>query len=125
MIYAPRAIRHFSLAAAEARARRTGDAARAAPRMRPLEAQPRPALPAQPPRATRRFALRLWLPLTPLFLILAPFALLLAPLGYFAPRPYGDRPFATVLGLGALLLSLGGTVVDVDAPDARISIRIF
>jgi hypothetical protein len=68
---------------------------------------------------------RLWLPMTLIFLLLAPFALLLAPLIYLAPRPYGDRPLATVLGVGQVLLSLGGTVVDVDTPEALVRIRIF
>jgi len=30
-----------------------------------------------------------------------------------------------VVGLGAMLLSLGGTVVDVDTPEALVRIRIF
>ncbi|MGZ3315519.1 MAG: hypothetical protein ACXU8Q_15225, partial [Caulobacteraceae bacterium] len=64
----------------------------------------------------RRVVVRLWLPLTLIFLLLAPFALLLSPLLYWAPRGYRERPFATVLGVGALLLSLGGTVVEVDTP---------
>jgi len=73
----------------------------------------------------RRVVVRLWLPMTPIFLILAPFAILLAPLLYGVPRPYCERPFATVFGVGALLLSLGGAVVDVDTPEALVRIRIF
>jgi hypothetical protein len=88
----------------------------------PMSEQP-PAW-VEPPRRART-VVRLWLPMTLLFLLLAPFAILLAPLIYFAPRPYGDRPFATVMGVGALLLSLGGTVVDVDTPEALVRIRIF
>jgi hypothetical protein len=115
----PRAVSHFGLAALEARAARTRRAVkRMAPPMSPLA-------PAQLQPPTRRVVVRLWLPLTPIFLLLAPFALLLAPLGYFAPRPYGERPFAAVLGVGALLLSLGGTVLDVDTRDAFVRIRIF
>jgi hypothetical protein len=116
----PRAVSHFGLAAMEARAARTRRVvAPAAP------AQPPARLAPQPQIQPRRVVVRLWLPLTPLFLLLAPFPLLFAPLGYFAPRPYGERPFAAVLGVGALLLSLGGTVVDVDTPQALIRIRIF
>jgi hypothetical protein len=111
---APRAMRHFGLAAMEARAVETKRVIQGSPAPRVVEAMP-----------PRRTVVRLWLPLTPLFLLLAPFALLLAPLIYFAPPPYGLRPFATVLGIGALLLSLGGTVVDVDTPDALVRIRIF
>ncbi len=83
----------------------------------------RPPAWVEPPR--RRVVVRLWLPLTLVFLILSPFAILLSPLIWLAPRPYGDRPFATVMGLGALLLSLGGTVVEVDTPEALIRIRVF
>lgn len=116
MMYAPRAIRHFSLAAIEGRAQRTR--AVMEPQMTPRPMPPQPA-------PTKRVVVRLWLPMTPIFLVLAPFALLLSPLLAFAPRPYGDRLLATVLGVGDLLLSLGGTVVDVDTPDALVRIRIF
>ena len=123
MFESPRAIRHFGLAALEARARRTGDVLSAAsPDARPTRAAP---ILQPPPPPKSRTVVRLWLPLTPLFLVLAPFALVLSPLVALAPRPYGDRPFATVWGVGALLLSLGGTVVDVEAPDAVVRIRIF
>ncbi len=88
----------------------------------PMDGRP-PALAERPDRS--RVVVRLWLPLTLLFLLLAPFAILLSPLIWLAPRPYRDRPFATVIGLGVLLLSLGGTTVEVDAPDALVRIRIF
>jgi hypothetical protein len=71
--------------------------------------------------------LRLWLPLTPLFWLLSPFALLLAPLLWVwlpaSERP--SRPYAAAVALGGLLVALGGTVVDIDAPGARVLIRIF
>jgi hypothetical protein len=68
----------------------------------------------------------LWLPLTPLFWLLAPLVLILAPLLWLAPPRVRPRnPYALVLALGRLLLSLGGTVVDVDTPDTLIRIRIF
>ena len=115
MMYAPRALRHFSLAAAEGRAPRIEAPLRPEPvKVRPLAVRPAP----------RRTVVRLWVPATLVFLLLAPFAFLLAPLIYLAPRPYRVSPLATVLGLGQLLLSLGGTVVDVDAPDALVRIRI-
>jgi hypothetical protein len=114
----PRAVRHFGLAAMEARAARTGRAVTG-------PTPSRPVAPVQSQRPARRVVVRLWLPTTLLFLLLAPFALLLAPLGYFAPPPYNRRPLAAVLGVGALLLSLGGTVVDVDAREALIRIRLF
>ncbi|HEY2359332.1 MAG TPA: hypothetical protein VGH86_17915 [Phenylobacterium sp.] len=119
MLYAPRALRHFGFAAMEARADRTGRAIRPAPRnvtpRRPIEVHPAP----------QRTVVRLWLPLTPLFLLLAPFAMLLAPLLYFVPPPYNARPLAMVAGVGQMLLSLSGTVVDIDTRDALVRIRIF
>ena len=82
-------------------------------------------LPAAQRRGTVR--LRLWLPLTPLFWLLSPFALLLAPFVWVwlrrSRRP--SRPFAAALALGRLLVSLSGTVIDIDAPGARLFIRIF
>ena len=122
MIYAPRAIRHFSLASVEARAQRTARAM--GPRSLPARPRVEPLPEPQPPQ--RRVVVRLWLPMTFIFLILAPFAFLLAPLVYaFTPQRYRTRPLATVLGLGRVLLALGGTVVHVDTPEALVSIRIF
>ena len=118
MIYAPRAIRHFSLANVEARAQRTTRALAAV-------AAPAPMIRPEPAPPAKRVVVRLWLPLTAIFLVLAPFAILLAPLIYFAPRPFRTRPLATVLGVGRLLLSLSGTVVHVDTPEALVSIRVF
>lgn len=80
----------------------------------------------------------LWLPLTPLWLILSPFALLLAPLLTLLPPLLPDysrgravrsaitvHPYRAAFALGAVLLALSGTVVEVDAPGATIRIRIF
>jgi hypothetical protein len=104
----PPAIRHFGEVIREAQA--------AEPRPSPHPASPRQASPT---------VVRLWLPLTALFLLLAPFALLLSPLLYFVPGPWSLSPLATVLGVGALLLSLGGTDVDVKTHDAIVRIKIF
>jgi hypothetical protein len=129
MIYAPRALRHFGLAAMEGRESRAPERARAVPpkavppKVVPMTMRARRVRPMGPARS--RTVVRLWLPMTFIFLLLAPFALLLAPLIYLAPGPYGDRPLATVLGVGQVLLSLGGTVVDVDTPEALVRIRIF
>ena len=117
----PRAIRHFTDAIAQARAepQAPSPTAQAPIPLRPL----RPMEPG--PVRRDRVVVRLWLPLTLLFLLLAPFALLLAPLGYFAPRRLRVRPLAAVFAFGAVLLSLGGTDVEVDTPAARIQIKIF
>jgi hypothetical protein len=83
-------------------------------------------LPAAPGR-DNTVRLWLWLPLTPLFWLLSPFALLLAPLFWLwlppARRP--AHPYAAAVALGGLLVSLGGTVVDIHTPGARVFIRIF
>lgn len=67
----------------------------------------------------------LWIPSTLIFAILAPFALLLLPFLYLAPRNVISSPARTVAGLGAVFLSMGGTVIEVDAPDCRVHIRLF
>lgn len=100
----PRAVRHFGEVALQDRAPRTAGAT-----------SPRP----------RRVVVRLWLPTTALFCLLAPFALLIAPLGYLAPRRYRVSPFAAAFAIGRLLISLGGTVVHVDTPEALISLRLL
>jgi hypothetical protein len=67
----------------------------------------------------------LWLPTTALFLLLAPFALLTLPILYLAPREVLPKPAATLVGIGAVLLSLGGTDIDVDRRDARVRLHLF
>ena len=126
----PRAVRHFGLAAMEARAART----RAAnpPPASPSASQPAsmslglvPTSPPAPPVVERPVRVRLWLPLTPLFVLLAPFALLLALLGYLVPPRLRPDPIFTALAIGRVLLALSGTDVDVRAPSAIVRIRIF
>ena len=84
----------------------------------------RQASPAQP-RPSERVRVRLWLPLTPLFVILAPFAILLAPLIQFAPPLWRLNPYETAFAVGRVLLALGGTDIDVDTPEARVRIKIL
>jgi hypothetical protein len=118
MIYAPRALRHFSLAAMESRALRTAE-----PR-RPV-APTQPLTRFQPQLQPRRFVLRLWLPLTPIFLLLAPLAILLIPFCYLAPPLRGMNCVAAVFAIGRTLLSLGGTEIHIDTRDALLRFRIF
>jgi len=109
----PRAVARFGEAALDGRAER--------PRPSPA---PLPSVRTAPPR--RRVIMRLWLPATALFWLLAPFPLLLAPLAYLAPAPFRPKnPYAAVLAVGRVLTSLGGTIVDVDTPDALVRIRLF
>ena len=77
--------------------------------------------------AHRPVRLWLWLPLTPLFWLLSPLALLIAPfLWAWLPRDQRPRrPYACAIAFGGLLVSLGGLVIDIRAPGARLSIRIF
>lgn len=76
-------------------------------------------------RGAPRRSLRLWLPVTPIAVILAPFALLAIPILQLALARRGLSPWRTVLGFGALLAALSGTIVEVDSPAAQIRIRIF
>ena len=71
------------------------------------------------------FRLSLWIPATAIFLLLAPFPILALPLLYLAPRRVLPDPFGLVFGVGRLLLTLGGTMIEVGARDARIRIRLF
>ncbi len=67
----------------------------------------------------------LWLPVTPVFWILSPFAVLLAPLLCLAPPFQGVNPYLLAARLGAVLVSVSGTVIHVDAPDAHVHLRLF
>ena len=117
MFESPRAVRHFGLAVLEVRERRAAPVAvREAPPVILDE------VPATPPR---RVVVRLWIPSTPIFLLLAPFALLLIPLLYLAPPLRRFNCAAAVFILGDTLLALSGTVVDVDTPEALVRIRLF
>jgi hypothetical protein len=71
--------------------------------------------------------LRLWLPLTPLFWLCAPFALLLAPFVWVCvpPARRPRNPFSAALALGRVLVSLGGTIVNIEAPGSTLFIRIY
>ena len=76
------------------------------------------AAPARPVR------LWLWLPLTPLFWLLSPFALLFAPFVWLGAPRRTRNPWVWAIAIGRVLVSLGGVVVDIDAPGARLVIRI-
>jgi hypothetical protein len=103
----------------------------------PSEVMPAPRRPMRPPERRRRrrrdreaydggpVNVGLWIPTTLLFALLAPLALLVLPFLYLAPRHVIPSPARTIAVLGAVLLSMGGTVVEVDAPDCRIRLRLF
>jgi hypothetical protein len=75
--------------------------------------------------ARQRTIVRLWLPLTPVFVLLAPLALIAAPLLALFPVARGVSPWRTVWGFGGVLLALSGTLVDIDSPSVRLRIRIL
>ena len=69
--------------------------------------------------------INLWLPVTPIFWILAPFSILMSPLILLAPPLWRMDPYVTALAVGRVLIALGGTHVEVDAPDARVHIHLL
>lgn len=75
------------------------------------------------PRA-ERVRVRLWLPTTVIFALLAPFALALSPLLLLAPTGHRLGPH-TALAVGAVLFSLSGTQIEVEAPDAIVRIHLL
>jgi hypothetical protein len=77
------------------------------------------------PTPQKPFKLRLWLPLTPLWILLAPFALIAAPLLKLVPATRTIAPYRAAFTVGGVLLSLSGTVVEVNSASAVIYIRIF
>jgi hypothetical protein len=115
----PPAVRRFGEVIQEARAGSQHNAGRQVARTPPPAArlleQPEP----------RRVVVRLWLPLTPLLLLLAPIPILLIPLLYLAPPLRGMNCAAAVFRLGDALLALSGTDIHVDTSDALVRIRIF
>jgi hypothetical protein len=80
----------------------------------------------RPPEESKlRRPLRLWLPLTPLFVLLAPLVLLIMGIAVFLPRPLGVNPAQMMLGVGRMLMALNGTQVEVESPHASVLIKIF
>lgn len=76
------------------------------------------------PARGERAQVRLWLPLTPLFVLLAPFALLLALIAFVPARLAGVNALEAAWRVGALLMALSGTHVEVEARDAFVRIKI-
>ena len=72
----------------------------------------------------RRKTVRLWLPLTALLLVLSPFAMLLALRAFVPAAIFGMNSFVVALRLGGVLMAIGGTLVEVQAADADVRIKI-
>lgn len=69
--------------------------------------------------------INLWLPLTPLLILLSPLLLLAAGIAVFLPRPLGGNPAMVVLGVGRMLMALSGTEVEVDSRAANVHVKIL
>ena len=69
---------------------------------------------ARPGDSREPIRVSLWLPVTPFFAALAPFAMLLAPLLLLAPPMWRVHPYLAAFAMCRVLLSLGGTEIDVD-----------
>lgn len=81
--------------------------------------------PAHRPRSGEPARIGLWLPLTPLFLLLAPLSLLTLPIVAPLAWRWGANPLVVLAGIGSVLLSLGGTAIVIDGPRATVRILIF
>ena len=77
------------------------------------------------PPGARRPRVRLWLPLTPILILVSPLLLLMAAIAIFLPRPFGMNPAHLILGVGRVLMALNGTHVEVESPHASVLIKIL
>lgn len=96
--------------------------------VRQLDADSPPAFNRRAYRSppNRRLSLALWLPVTPLALIISPLALFSAALLTLVPARRRPPPLRTAWAIGTMLLSLSGTRVNIDAPGPiHLRIRIF
>lgn len=81
--------------------------------------------PAKPRPRRRPFKLSLWLPVSLLFILLAPFALLAIPVLWLV-APMGRSNWAPpVFAVGAALMALHGTRIEIRNPDINLSIELF
>ena len=69
--------------------------------------------------------IRLWIPLTPLLGLLSPFVMLASPLARLGRRTRHTPTVRAAWALGAVLMSLSGTSVNVETPRATIRIYIL
>ncbi|HLI68029.1 MAG TPA: hypothetical protein VKU90_16820 [Caulobacteraceae bacterium] len=68
--------------------------------------------------------IRLWLPLFLVWLLLLILAVLLSPIILIACLIARLNPFTTVWGVVGVIAALGGTHIEVKAPDANVLVRI-
>jgi hypothetical protein len=87
----------------------------------PTEIGPRP----RRSEARRRPEIRIWLPLILVWIVLSPFLILLSPLLLLGLAMAGLNPFRALGAILGLLAALGGTHVEVDAPDGLVNIHLL
>ena len=80
---------------------------------------PRTDPPAQRP------TIRLWLPVTPLLLVVAPLVILAMALAIFLPRPFGVNPATIVLSLGRFLSLVNGTRIEVATQANKVDMKLI
>ena len=68
--------------------------------------------------------LRFWLPLLLVWLLLSPLIVLAALLVILAGPIFRVNPFALLADVCGALAGLTGTLVEIDAPDASVLIRV-
>jgi len=73
----------------------------------------------------QRRAVRLWVPLFLVWLLLLPFVLVLLPVYFVVCAVMDIAPFATLGAFFAVLGSLNGTHVEVEAPQAAFFIHVY
>jgi len=69
--------------------------------------------------------IRLWLPLFLVWLLLVVLGVLLSPLIIIACLWVRMNPFTTVWRLCRVFAALAGTVIEVQAPDAMVLVRVI
>jgi hypothetical protein len=69
--------------------------------------------------------IRLWIPLTPLLGLMSPFVMLASPFARLGRRTRHVPTVRAAWALGAVLMSLSGTSVNVETPRATIRIHIL
>ncbi len=70
-------------------------------------------------------ALRLWVPLFLVWILLLPFAVILLPFLFIVCAAADLDPVEAMSSVMAVLASLSGTHVEVDAPDASVFFHIL
>ena len=69
--------------------------------------------------------LRLWLPLFLVWILLSPLIVLAVLVVVLAGPVFRVNPFALLAGVYRLLSGLAGTLVEIEAPDASVLVRVL